>query len=544
MSFVLGTTAALSVAFVASAQTKITTGPSSSSDPYVRGTTNSPVTEVVSIITTGDTVNGYAFGGIPDGIGAFMSSTPGVMKCFVNFEYTSSMASGIRAHQVGTGVSNGAYIGGFSINITPGTDFLRVTSASDTITSVQVTNNGTGGSIYKFNRFCSGDIAPASAWFNSATGNGTDARFYITGDENGAGGRITATDVDTGICYEVTGLTSAGGGWENGLARPYASDTTLMMCTSDGGANRVFMWVGTKQSTGTVLQKAGLASGNFYGIQVQVKGVNVSTENRLSCFNSTGVEANARYSGTFTLAAANTQAGTSFLRPEDGAWDPANPTDFYFVTTDQMNLGTSTGRSRLWRMRFSDVNNPLAGGTIEALLTGTQGQQMFDNLAVFNTIQGGTNILIQEDPGNNAQNAKTWLYKVSTGALSQVLKGDTARFGDIGVSPTAPFTQDEENSGVIDARATLGLGWFLADMQAHYSVAAPLVEGGQLYAFRCPECVGSSRADLSSPLDGVVSGEDLGILLANWGQPGVSDINQDGTTDGNDIAILLANWNS
>jgi len=42
--------------------------------------------------------------------------------------------------------------------------------------------------------------------------------------------------------------------------------------------------------------------------------------------------------------------------------------------------------------------------------------------------------------------------------------------------------------------------------------------------------------------DCVVSGEDLGQLLNNWGASGLGDINGDGVVGGDDLAILLNNW--
>ena len=42
--------------------------------------------------------------------------------------------------------------------------------------------------------------------------------------------------------------------------------------------------------------------------------------------------------------------------------------------------------------------------------------------------------------------------------------------------------------------------------------------------------------------DGFVDGNDLGILLAQWGGPGTADFNQDGFVDGNDLGIMLAAW--
>ena len=367
----------------------------------------------------------------------------------------------------------------------------------------------------------------------------------MTGEESGSNGRVIAIGAIERKGCEIPAFNASQGAWETACARPYASDSTVVIATSDGGANRVFLYVGTKQDSGTLMERAGLMNGLAYGIQVQVKGANVTSENRDFCFNSSG---SARYSASFVLAPGGTAAGTSFLRPEDGAWDPANPNDFYFVTTDRIDTfeigGTQVGRSRLFRMRFSDIANPLAGGTIEALLVGTEGQNMADNMCVFNDITGGTRVMIQEDSGNAIHNAKTWLYTVATDSLQMVLESDKARFGDIGIAAVAPFNVDEENSGVIDARDTLGLGWFIGNMQAHYTMPGELVQGGQVYAFFAPQAVGSCMSDLSSPLDGQVSGDDLAILLSNWSNPGRSDINRDGTTDASDLGLLLNSWGS
>ena len=44
--------------------------------------------------------------------------------------------------------------------------------------------------------------------------------------------------------------------------------------------------------------------------------------------------------------------------------------------------------------------------------------------------------------------------------------------------------------------------------------------------------------------DGQVSGADLGLLLAGWGEPGPTDLDGDGTTNGADLGLLLAAWSS
>jgi hypothetical protein len=192
-------------------------------------------------------------------------------------------------------------------------------------------------------------------------------------------------------------------------------------------------------------------------------------------------------SGPFTLAslgnvenmtgtALNTanSAVTLFNRPEDGAWDPSNPADFYFVTTNAINAP-----SRLWRLRFTNIAQPELGGTIAMMLDGTEGQLMLDNIG----IDGRGHIMLVEDVGNNAHIGQVFRYNIATDTLTTVAQHDPNRF----VTGAAAFlTQDEEASGIIDATAVLGAGYWLVDVQAHYAQPGELVEGGQYIAIYDP----------------------------------------------------------
>jgi hypothetical protein len=113
------------------------------------------------------------------------------------------------------------------------------------------------------------------------------------------------------------------------------------------------------------------------------------------------------------------------------------------------------------------------------LLDGTEGQEMLDNI----TVNDRGQVLIQEDPGNQAYVARLWLYSPKADKLTEVAHFDHARF-----EPGAAgfLTQDEESSGIIDASDLLGDGWYLFDVQAHYALPGELVEGGQYLALHVP----------------------------------------------------------
>lgn len=390
--------------------------------------------EFQPILTTGDTVGAFTFAGTPDGLGAF-DNGDGTFTLLMNHEFGAT-AGGLGDH----GNTGGSYIDRLVISKSN----LAVISAEYQMK--EVLNGATfaplTGSALNFSRFCSADLADPRAFFNAASGLGTTERIFLNGEENGAIGRALAhvvTGPNNGTSYTLPKIGL--GGWENLLASPGSGNTTLVMANSDGGNNNVFAYVGTKQSTGNEIEKAGLTNGTNYSI----------LDNG---------------DGTFSLVPAGT--GTSFARPEDGAWDPNNPNDYYFVTT-----ASFTGNSQLYRMRFNDVTNPTAGGKIEVLINGQGVAKMFDNIA----IDKMGRIVLQEDVGNQVRLGEVWMYDIASGALVELAQHDPARF----LAGGADFlTQDEESSGVIDMSDILGEGTYLLDVQAHYSLPNPLVEGGQL----------------------------------------------------------------
>nr|WP_216904387.1 DUF839 domain-containing protein [Synechococcus sp. CCY 9618] len=495
------------------------TGPSSSATHYL--TSSTPEVQFTSLFTVGDAVNGYRMVGIPDGMGAF-DNGDGTFTLLMNHELANNRGIA-RAHgQPGAFVSRWV-IDKASLKVLSIEDFLRDG------TSVYLSNNEPGAGIAHsaylaaattiLSRLCSADLAPVSAyeWIDPATGSryGTNARLFLSGEESsgslsGVGpeattrfGRLFAwaatDDADTALNEAGTAWEMPHGGlfaWENAVANPLAQRRTLVMGLDDSNGGQMYLWVGDKQASGNVVERAGLTR------QGPDDGLYVVQVPSLSSLDGAGVPAeslDAPVQGSFSLvnlgdvsaltldgleAASDGAGATQFLRPEDGQWDPANPSDFYFVTTSRYDqtkdgVGSQVGRSRLYRLRFDDIGQPQLGGTITALLDGTETGNMFDNM----TIAGGQ-VILQEDVGNQAHLGKIWRYDIATGSLTELGSHDRQRFGDVGVPPVAPFNQDEESSGVIDMSEILGAGTFLLNVQAHYAIPGELAEGGQLLLMR------------------------------------------------------------
>jgi hypothetical protein len=447
------------------------TGPSSSQSPYLVST--KPGVTIVSLLTVGDSVNTkpdgvtpYRMVGIPDGLGAFPNDDGETFTVLMNHELP------------GTGIGRdhgfkGAFVSKWIINrnslkVLNGEDLIKHAWRWDLDTySYQPVTNA-------FSRFCSGDLPPLSAFYNQLTGKGYPGRIYMNGEESGTEGRAMAHFLD-GNSYELPWLGKMA--WENSVANGSTGDKTVVMGTDDGAGGQVYVYIGSKQQEGSPVQRAGLANGNLYGIKVTgfpaedlTNGIPSGTA--FTCVNFGDVSS---WSGVQLNTNSINAEVTTFMRPEDGCWDPAHPNDFYFVTT-----ASFTGPSRLWKLHFTSLANPAAGGSIEQLLTGSEGQKMMDNI----TIDSRGQLIALEDVGDNAHIGKVWKYNIASHLFEMIAQHDPARF-----TPGAPgfVTQDEESSGVINMEGIYSPGCYLLDVQSHARSADPeLVEDGQLLLMFVP----------------------------------------------------------
>jgi len=468
--------------------------PTTSTTPYLTAT--EPNVHFVSLLTAGDSIPGatnpdgtpWRFVGVPDGLGAF-DNGDGTVTVLVNHEIGGT-AGAVRDHG-----SPGAFVSRLTID----KQTLDVVEATDLAKGVLQDNDGDGSYTFAttaWNRFCSGDLADPSAFYDEATGLGTQARIYLTGEEAGSEGRafgFVVTGSDAGRAYELPTLGNMS--FENVVASPNGGAKTIVVATDDSTPGQVYVYVGDKQATGTEVDKAGLTNGVLYGIMAEGIGNGDGSEAALG--------GAVPLSGSFSLVAiddAKTSTGaqietfsdsngvSEFWRPEDSSWDTQDPNRLYFVTT-----ADNGEPSRLWALDFVDINDPTLGGTFTALLDGTEGHEMLDNM----TVADDGKVILQEDPGGDPRLAKVWVYDPATDSLNELAEHDPARFGP----PVAPFTQNEESSGVIDVTALFGdedTQVFLLDTQAHYSFGeGEIVEGGQLALMyvEAPQTIGTRGDD-------------------------------------------------
>jgi hypothetical protein len=467
--------ALLTITVSAAAQTS---GPSTATPPYLVPTSQG--VHFTSLLTVGDAVRKkhkgddfYRMVGIPDGLGAF-DNGDGTITVLMNHELGSTVGV-VRAHG-----AKGAFVSKWQIRKSD----LKVLSGEDLINTVYVWDSSSHSyvesSSESFGRFCSADLAKKTAFFNSASGLGfNEGRIFLNGEENGANGRAFAHIIQgrgNSATYELPKLGRFS--WENAVASPFEKDKTIVAGLDDGslGSSKVYFYIGTKQSQGLPVERAGLANGSSLQVLVDAVATEVVIVQ--------GDKAPRR----FSLASAG---GTGFNRVEDGAWDTQNPNVFCFVTTASI-----TTNGRLWKVMFDDVTQPQLGGTIRVVLdggtepaSGTSGPKMMDNI----TVDGAGKVLVQEDPGNNSYIAKLWSIDPTTGVATELARFDAARF-----TPGLPgfITQDEESSGIIEVTElfsgvagydTASHRYFLLDAQVHKNISAvdpDLVEMGQLLMMR------------------------------------------------------------
>ncbi|MCH2145605.1 MAG: M12 family metallo-peptidase [Phycisphaerales bacterium] len=213
--------------------------------------------------------------------------------------------------------------------------------------------------------------------------------------------------------------------------------------------------------------------------------------------------------------------------PETGRWEIGAPCG----TTTRGAPGTDfdgSGSCFLTGPGSCDANTDVDGGT--TILTSKRFVADEDTRVTWAQWYDNTGSGTGADPGNDVfraeitnDNGATWVL------VEQVGPNDSQSSGG----------WFEKQIMVVDyvTPTTLCKMRWIAEDAASGSVIEAAID-----AFGAGSCVPPDQllGDLNG--DGQVDGQDLSVLLGNWGTSGNGDINEDGIVNGSDLAALLGNW--
>lgn len=435
-----------------------------------------PTTDAATISPlayAGDVINGVTVRGIPDGMGA-MRNADGTITLLSSHEVPSYGAVGTFAKAADQGkLTLGTSITKFTLNkagdrIIGASNFIKSWSFYNYNTKTYQDSPagaapaGTTAGMDNFiSRFCSATLVQAGKLSFKAGGTtyGYDGAVYLAGEEDGDSGygRGFAFDMDgNAINLPRMGLAS----WENLMPNLKPGKNTVVMGNEDGSAtdSQLFMYVGTKTTSGTYADKAGLTNGDLHVLNIP----NIANDNAFRSTYGKNNPVDVTFAKTTwegdikTQAADHAAKGTEFSRVEDGEWDPSNPNVFYFVTTESnkdtgatkenpSEPGVSRDGGGFWRLTFVDGQQPELGAKLELLLDGSEDSYLSkpDNM----TITSDGIVLLQEDPGNNAHVARIVAFRPKDSKLAVVAQFNPDYFAKTG---SKFMTVDEESSGIID----------------------------------------------------------------------------------------------
>ena len=488
-----------------------------------------PSVSLTPFLTSGDLIGSYQIPGIPDGLGVLKDGNR--LRILTNQEWSASNTTAAVRNSTG-GQTKGAFISELTYNTKTGT----VTQAKDFMTDVvwyNYVNNtygkygsapigaaaadsfGTVNHGALLNRFCSSTLAPAGTFYDAKSKMGFEEPVYLTGEEGSDESRAFVVNMQ-GQMVQFAGMGLSA--WENMKPVPTGNKVTALMGSEDGSAtdSQLWMYVGEKTKAGKWYEKAGFTNGDSYVLST-VASAAVANDNEIRSKYGKGTSFKVGFSKVDNMLSGKAQnemarsLGIEFARIEDAHFDPKNPNDFYFVTTESNKDPKATAPNpstptvtrdggALWKLSFADLANPAKGGTLTMLLDGSEVPYLSkpDNIAIDDL----GNILIQEDPGNNAQIARVVAYRIKDGKLGVVAKFKDDLFT---TGRTGFITQDEESSGVVDVTSMLKKGkgdkssYYMLVAQIHAAPAlarpdiatgnallANAVEGGQWYIMEVP----------------------------------------------------------
>jgi hypothetical protein len=359
-------------------------------------------------------------------------------------------------------------------------------------------------------RYCSGFLAGPA--------NGFDRHIYLTNEEasspdtfDGKGG-LSVAIFDGGL-HTLPKLGRFAK--ENTVVQPGQGTRTVILPTEDGPAtldNQLYMYVGKKDrsANASVLARNGLDNGTLYVFRSLDPARN--SERTFTSGSVTGEWVQVPDAEALTdaqLEAASDAAGAmTFVRPEDGAFNPNNPNEFFFNTTGSSS-GVDDGVNELGRLYSLRLHpgNPLKPATLSVVYNADTVVAAGGDIAISpdNLDVSRRYLMINEDGTTESRlvmaakgrDGSIWRFDMVKGPAGAVgVDASTATRvaqldppGRDGI-PVGPGVW--ETSGIIDTSAMFGADTWLSDVQAHPPTTAPggpsgptvTVEDGQLFLLR------------------------------------------------------------
>ncbi|MDP9209469.1 MAG: PhoX family protein [Actinomycetota bacterium] len=356
----------------------------------------------------------------------------------------------------------------------------------------------------QFARFCSGFLAGPA--------NGFDRPIYLTNEESsspdtfdGKGG-LSVAIFDGGL-HTLPKLGRYPK--ENTVVQPTHGRRTVLFPTEDGPAtldNQLYMYVGTKDRSkkASVLARNGLDNGSLYVFRSFDPARN--SERTFKSGSVTGewvLIPNAESLTDVELEAASDAAGAmTFVRPEDGAFNPNNRNEFFFNTTGSSSVPDDgvNELGRLYSLRLHP-GNPLKPATLSIVYNADTVVAAGGDIAISpdNLDVSRRHLMINED--GTTESRAVMAAKGRDGSIWRfdMVKGPAGAVGVDASTATRVAQLDPpgrdgilvgpgvwETSGIIDTSGLFGPDTWLSDVQAHPPTTAPggttvTVEDGQLF---------------------------------------------------------------
>lgn len=457
---------------------------------------------------TSDPTKEFQMVGIPDGLGAHASGRDRV-TVYLNHELGNTVLS---EPVIGDPLNRGALVSKLTLdrdgNVLSGERAYDTVYVNDTLVGPAATVTNTTPA---FGRFCSGFLAGPQ--------HGFDRYIYFANEESGApstfdgrGGLSVAIFDNEAHALPYLGRFP----WENTLVQPNTGRLTVVMGMEDGPSaldpavenSQLYMYVGHKSRKpgATVLERNGLVGGKLYVFRSKDASKNSELPFQTGTLEGEWVHIpDAHLLSQAQLEAASDAAGAmTFARPEDGAFNPRNRDEYFFVTTGEAAGANVLGR--LYSLRLN-AGDPTETARLEVLYNADQviaagGDTALspDNIDVSQHF-----LMINEDGTSSSRQAMTtlnrdgsiWRFNLSgyqgvdVSSAARIVELDTP--GADGIAVPTPGTW--ETSGIIDtthlfkaAGPARGQESWLFDVQAHRPTTAPesnTVEDGQLLMLIC-----------------------------------------------------------